>query len=96
MLQRGLTQQTSASLFAPSLHGNELQVLHRTQPTVLAGPEQAERERRRVQALPAQIVHDGLHAGGVRHCRVRKRSASRLGWIDAGFTSHAVQLLRRS
>ena len=49
----------------------------------LAGAQQAERQRRRVQPLRAQLLDDRGHAGGVRHRRVRIRAARRLGRIDA-------------
>ena len=89
----GRTQQTSASLFAWILHGNELQVLQRTQPP--ARPAGSGRAAAATDAAPARAAarrsppcpaQCGIGA-------IRKRPARRLGRIDAGLAVHVIEAL---
>ena len=74
-------------------HGNELQVLQSMQPPGSPGSQQPERQRRRMQALRAQLLDDAPPCRRVRDRRIRKRPARRLGRIDAGLAVHVVQAL---
>ncbi len=59
----------------------------------LTGPQQPERQRRRMQAESLQLVNDVRHAGRVGNGLVRKRPARHFRRIDAVLSAHVVQAL---
>src|SRR4029453_11037112 len=61
--------------------------------TRLAGANQPQRQRKRVQALLAKSADELLHLAGMRNRRKRKRSAAWLSRIEPGLSVNMKQAL---
>src|SRR5262249_38105037 len=59
----------------------------------LARTDEAERQRRGMESLCAQLVDNRRHFGGMRDRRMWIRSASRFGRIDSAFSVNLIQAL---